>query len=47
MTSKADFTAEERQLILEAPPTAGMIAVTAQRGGSFRETIAMAKDDEE
>jgi len=43
MTSKADFTAEEWELILEAPPSAGMIVVTAQRGGSFRETIAMAK----
>ena len=43
MTSKSDFTAEEWQLILEAPPSAGMVVVTAQRGGSFRETIAMAK----
>jgi len=43
MTSKADFTPEEWQLILEAPPSAGMIVVTAQHGGSFRETIAMAK----
>src|SRR5271167_4981859 len=43
MTSKADFTDEEWKLILEAPPSAGMIVVTAQRGGSFRETIAMAK----
>jgi hypothetical protein len=43
MTSKSDFTAEEWRLILEAPPSAGMIVVTAQRGGSFRETIAMAK----
>jgi hypothetical protein len=43
MTSKADFTDEEWRLILEAPPSAGMIVVTAQRGGSFRETIAMAK----
>jgi len=43
MTSKSDFTAEEWQLILEAPPSAGMIVVTAQRGGSLRETIAMAK----
>ncbi len=43
MTSKSDFTAEEWQLILEAPPSAGMIVVTAQRGGSFRETVAMAK----
>jgi hypothetical protein len=43
MTSKTDFTPEEWHLILEAPPSAGMIVVTAQRGGSFRETIAMAK----
>jgi hypothetical protein len=43
MTSKADFTPEEWKLILEAPPSAGMIVVTAQHGGSFRETIAMAK----
>jgi len=43
MTSKSDFTTEEWQLILEAPPSAGMVVVTAQRGGSFRETIAMAK----
>ncbi len=43
MTTKSDFTAEEWKLILEAPPSAGMIVVTAQRGGSFRESIAMAK----
>jgi hypothetical protein len=43
MTSKSDFTDEEWELILEAPPSAGMIVVTAQRGGSLRETIAMAK----
>src|SRR5437016_560705 len=43
MTSKSDFTDEEWGLILEAPPSAGMIVVTAQRGGSFRETIAIAK----
>lgn len=43
MTSKSAFTEEEWQLILEAPPSAGMIVVTAQRGGSFRESIAMAK----
>jgi hypothetical protein len=43
MTTKSDFSTEEWQLILEAPPGAGIIVVTAQRGGSFRETIAMAK----
>ena len=43
MTSKTDFTSEEWLLILEGPPSAGMIVVTAQRGGSLREMIAMAK----
>ena len=43
MTRKADFTPEEWQVVLESPPSAGLIVVTAQRGGSFRETIAMAK----
>jgi hypothetical protein len=43
VTTKSDFSTEEWQLILEAPPSAGMIVVTAQRGGSLRETIAMAK----
>jgi hypothetical protein len=43
LTSKADFTQEEWQAVLEGPPSAGMIVVTAQRGGTFRETIAMAK----
>ena len=43
MTAKADFTPEEWQVVLEGPPSAGMIVVTAQRGGTFRETLAMAK----
>ncbi|MGO9823507.1 MAG: hypothetical protein ACLPTJ_22995, partial [Solirubrobacteraceae bacterium] len=43
MTSKADFTKEEWDLVLEGPPSAGMIIVTAQHGGTFRETIAIAK----
>src|SRR5438552_17798025 len=43
MTGRADFTDEEWALVLEGPPSAGMIVVTAQRGGTFRETIAMAK----
>ena len=43
MTSKADFTEEEWTTGLQGPPSAGMMVVTAQRGGSFRETIAMAK----
>src|ERR1700693_6235591 len=43
MTEKASFTPEEWTLILEGPPSAGMIVGNAQRGGSFRESIAMAK----
>ena len=43
MTGKAAFTEEEWQLIREAPTSAGLITVTAERGGSFRESFAMAK----
>jgi hypothetical protein len=43
MTGKAVFTDEEWTTVLQGPPSAGVIVVTAQRGGSFRETIAMAK----
>jgi hypothetical protein len=43
MTGKADFTEDEWQLVVEGPPTAGMTVVTAQRGGTFRETLAIAK----
>jgi hypothetical protein len=43
MTGKADFTQEEWELVLEGPPSAGMIIVTAQRGGAIRETFAIAK----
>ena len=42
MTDKAVFTPEEWKLVLEGPPSAGMIVLTAQKGGSFRESIAMA-----
>src|SRR5664280_2271738 len=41
MTAKADFTEEEWELISEGPPSAGLIVVTAQRGGVFRETLAI------
>jgi len=43
MTGKADFTDEEWKLVVEGPPSAGMIVVTAQRGGTIRETYAIAK----
>ena len=43
MTGKADFTEGDWETVLEGPPAAGMIVVTAQRGGTFRETLAIAK----
>jgi len=43
MTTKAAFSPEEWKAVLEGPPSAGMIVVTASRGGMFRETIAMSK----
>jgi hypothetical protein len=43
MTGKADFTDEEWEQILQGPPTAGLIVITAQRGGSIRESFSMAK----
>jgi hypothetical protein len=43
MTTKAAFSPEEWKVVLEGPPTAGLIVITAARGGMFRETIAMSK----
>jgi hypothetical protein len=43
MTTKAAFSPEEWNVVLEGPPSAGMIVVTAARGGMFRETVAMSK----
>ncbi|MGD0374491.1 MAG: hypothetical protein ABSB01_07915 [Streptosporangiaceae bacterium] len=43
MTTKAAFSPEEWKAVLEGPPTAGLIVVTAARGGTIRETIAMSK----
>ena len=43
MTTKAAFSPEEWKVVLEGPPTAGMIVITAAHGGMWRETIAMSK----
>ena len=43
MTGQTDFNAQEWELVLEGPPSAGMVVSTAQRGGMFRESFAMAK----
>jgi hypothetical protein len=43
MTGRTAFTDEEWELLREAPATAGLIVVTAEGGGTFRETFALAK----
>ena len=43
MTTKAAFSPGEWQLVLEGPPTAGLLVITASRGGTFRETFAMSR----
>ncbi len=43
MTTKQDFTPPEWEQVLEGPPSAGMLVITAARGGMFRETMSMAK----
>ncbi len=43
MTGKADFTEEEWKVVLEGPPSAGMIVIASDRGGSIRESFSMAK----
>jgi hypothetical protein len=43
MTTKTAFSPSEWQLVLEGPPAAGMLVISASHGGTFRETIAMSK----
>jgi len=43
MTGKADFTEEEWKLLREAPTSAGMLVMEADRGGVVRESFSMAK----
>jgi hypothetical protein len=43
MTSKSAFSPDEWKTILEGPPSAGLIVITAAHGGSFRETVAVSK----
>ena len=43
MTTKAAFAPEEWTVVLEGPPTAGIIVITAAHGGMLRETFAMSK----
>jgi hypothetical protein len=43
MTTKAAFSPEEWNMVIEGPTSAGMMVLTASRGGAFRETVAMSK----
>ncbi len=43
MTKKADFNAEEWSKVVEGPMLAGMRVITADRGGTIRESVAMGK----
>jgi hypothetical protein len=43
MTAKADFTEAEWKTVLEGPPSAGLIVVSAAHGGTFKETFAISK----
>ena len=43
MTNKASFSPEEWKVVLEGPPAAGLMVITAAHGGTFRETFAMSK----
>ena len=43
MTTKAAFSPSEWKQVLEGPPTAGLLVITASHGGMIRETIAMSK----
>lgn len=43
MTGKPDYTDEEWKLLREAPTSAGMLVIQADRGGAIRETFSMAK----
>ncbi|HUJ33785.1 MAG TPA: hypothetical protein VLW51_01150 [Solirubrobacteraceae bacterium] len=42
MTGKSDFTEQEWDTVLKGPPAAGMIVATAAKGGTFKESFAIA-----
>jgi hypothetical protein len=43
VAGKSDFSEDEWHVVVQGPPAAGLIVVTAQRGGTFRETFSIAK----
>jgi hypothetical protein len=43
MTGKSDFSPDAWTQVLEGPPSAGLIVIMADRGGTVRETFSMAR----
>src|SRR5205085_12703551 len=43
MTRKADFNAEEWSTVVDGPLYAGMRMISAERGGTLRESLAMGR----
>ena len=43
MTSKADFNAEEWSTVVDGPLYAGMHVISADRGGTLRESLALSR----
>jgi hypothetical protein len=43
MTTKAEFNAEEWERVARAPALAGLMVVTADRGGTIRESVALGR----
>jgi hypothetical protein len=43
MSSEVDFTTDEWDVVLEGPTSAGLLVLTAERGGIVQETYSMAK----
>jgi hypothetical protein len=44
MTAKTAFEPDEWKLVDEGPTSAAMLVIASQRGGTFRETLAMGKE---
>jgi hypothetical protein len=43
MTTKTEFNAEEWERVTQAPVLAGLMVITADRGGAIRESIALGR----
>jgi len=43
MTGKSDFTEQEWDTVLKGPPAAGLMVASAAKGGTFKESFAIAK----